>query len=657
MKQYNSLDCSLSVLSYFINLIKDENVPISCLKEGVEYKDEGINLKEFSKVAKKNGLKASFFDADFDNLLKINKKLLPIAVLVKKDKLMHMIILLKVHKYNTKIFDPALGYLTISNDEFKKTYQNIVICFENQNLTEKNIKRNGIPTINLFELFIGLLCSLPTFLIPIFLRYTIKFTFNTFSFETLFKSCSIVLAILLITLVLETVKETLSKHISTKRYEAFVNSYLKSHLETNNGFVNGKSIFDIKKNLEETCKFFEIQGRIIAKHLPNVLTFFFGLVVCLSVSYPLFCVLISLYFVLFIGGLFFRYKIKKKFYEIIESTKVYERNFLDLMFFSKNVSTKTYRNWVLFNFKNTQNKLLKLSLKLSQQTILKGKFEEFMKILSVIVIFFIGCILSWKNLISSEMLLFFVMNTSLLLMPILKLVCVFGDLKDFRKSKELFLDLQNDINQEKHRVESSDKYLTLKDIYFKRDKRLLFECKKIELKENLIIKGPNGCGKTTFLKVLAQKIVPDFGSVLTPVFKSKITSIFSDEYIPNQTVLQYLMNVSEKNKDTVLSKLKEYNVEYVLEFIGLNLDKNLIDNASNISLGQRRFIQILRLILSKYNYILLDEVLDGLEEKVVRFLVECIRYEQKDAIFIEVNHSGKYVAKKYKVLDFEKLNN
>ena len=192
---------------------------------------------------------------------------------------------------------------------------------------------------------------------------------------------------------------------------------------------------------------------------------------------------------------------------------------------------------------------------------------------------------------------------------------------------------------------------TINEIIFKNlnysfDEQKVLNDINISLKSGDIIKidGPNGSGKSTIIKLLMKIYHAPKGSIYINSidyrelayndYISKILYVGQDEKLHNATIKKYLKNVA---KDFNEMELEEYATKFELD-----LNKEIIDNGMNLSVGQRKKILFLKCVFlySKVDVIILDELFAGVDFETKRIMFDFINENLKDKIVLIINHEA-----------------
>lgn len=123
--------------------------------------------------------------------------------------------------------------------------------------------------------------------------------------------------------------------------------------------------------------------------------------------------------------------------------------------------------------------------------------------------------------------------------------------------------------------------------------------------ENVFLVGPNGCGKTTFLKIIQGMIKSDDGEyLLGSNMKIAYYSQAAEELEGNKTVLEYVWDSHQKLTQTEVRKALA-----IFLFKGEDVNKLI----SELSGGEKARLALLMIMLSESNFLILDEPTNHLD--------------------------------------------
>lgn len=162
------------------------------------------------------------------------------------------------------------------------------------------------------------------------------------------------------------------------------------------------------------------------------------------------------------------------------------------------------------------------------------------------------------------------------------------------------------------------------------------------------ISGDSGIGKTTFFKILAGIITPDFGfikvnnsilldtenRIVLPAQKRNISIMFQNYALfPNMTVKQNIAFAQkDKNQDII---------DYYLEKFNLKILENVFP--SKLSGGQQQRVALARTLVQNAEIILLDEPLSAVDASLRQSMMEeilKINQNQGSTIFM-ISHNER----------------
>nr|WP_072536405.1 ABC transporter ATP-binding protein [Anaerococcus mediterraneensis] len=190
---------------------------------------------------------------------------------------------------------------------------------------------------------------------------------------------------------------------------------------------------------------------------------------------------------------------------------------------------------------------------------------------------------------------------------------------------------------------------------------------KINKGEKISIVGVNNAGKTTIVKLLLRFFDIDRGEILyngvnikkisKKSLYEKISGVFQDFSIMPFTIKENIIANKDFDKEKTDKILKELDLDERVSELENSLDtylnKDIYENATDLSLGQKQKLAIARAIYQDTDFLILDEPtasLDPLaESKVYEHFNEMT--EGKTAIFISHRMSSSRFTDKILVID------
>ena len=165
-----------------------------------------------------------------------------------------------------------------------------------------------------------------------------------------------------------------------------------------------------------------------------------------------------------------------------------------------------------------------------------------------------------------------------------------------------------------------------------------------------ILKGKNGSGKTTLLKTILNIIEPSHGSIYWKgkLIKKNLYDFYNHvTYIADTTSSLRKLTIEDNIniwKKFFISKINDTQIETALKT--LKLDNYLNKKVGELSFGESKKLEFLRLVIESKNVWILDEPLSSLDEDSVELIKQTFEdhvAKEGSIIFSSHQNPGIYV--------------
>ncbi|MDD7424863.1 MAG: ABC transporter ATP-binding protein [[Actinobacillus] rossii] len=155
--------------------------------------------------------------------------------------------------------------------------------------------------------------------------------------------------------------------------------------------------------------------------------------------------------------------------------------------------------------------------------------------------------------------------------------------------------------------------------------------------DKIALVGPNGCGKTTFIKLLLEQLKPTEGTIRCG---TKLDIAYFDQYRvdldPEKTVMD---NVADGKQDIEVNGVKRHILGYLQDF--LFPPKRAMTPVKALSGGERNRLLLAKLLLKPNNLLILDEPTNDLDIETLELLEEILADYQGTLLI--VSHDRQFI--------------
>ncbi|WP_338984550.1 ATP-binding cassette domain-containing protein [Spiroplasma endosymbiont of Diplazon laetatorius] len=660
VKQKGENDCGIAVSTMLINYYHNKNFGIEEIKFENSLNDDMLNFYEIENLL--NNYKVEFisYACSFQELTDLEITNPIVLSAVNENNLEHFIIAYKRKKDMLLIADPNKNDLHwVDLKDIEKIYQgylSITRSFEKIKFKNKNIL-NWFNFIKVFKKEVTLIFCV-SFLINILILISNNFikiymkninindskTMRTIFLVFIFLFFVQITVSYFINKIIYRIKNKISKNI----YMFYKNKLLNLDIEKFNSsskeewvkkltYINILSEFITQTFISLPLGFilFLMSSLFLIIISPFILT--------LVLIQNLICITLSI-------GLFYlmkEFKLKRE-RKIIEFSLSY-REMID--------------GFEEIKFKNIENEIKSGSYKNFESTIKESKnifdldnksnfvFSTLNKMFFYLI-FYISVIYINKNKFTMPDLLFYTSVSSYINIFFSNVTNFILDLQEiFIADKSLnFIFIQDkETDVEQIKIDSIKK-IEIKSLYKYKSDNCLLKDFNFMVDKNTFIHGKSGSGKTTLLKILSGHFKSYEGQILINdkselkeieenTFKNKIIYLGQYDYLFNGTVWQ---NIQQFKNKVDFKLLEDLHLLEILERNNIALEKNLIDNGSNLSKGQRQIINFISLFFTEKDLYLIDEPLSNVDKHTAYYLFKAFMNYKRNSLIVMCDHDIAY---------------
>lgn len=301
-------------------------------------------------------------------------------------------------------------------------------------------------------------------------------------------------------------------------------------------------------------------------------------------------------------------------------------------------------DYMLKRYQSTLSQFYKTQNKKHFFLLFTMELPKFITTLAPLLILIVGGNLVVNAQMSLGTLLFVLQLIVYLFVPLGDIAMVQADLMsqkaNFKRARE-FVELPE---QEEKLPGSEGGELLIKNVTLHRaDQSVLYKIPEFSVEEPglILIKGENGCGKSTLFHILSgvfaeeQMQIEVNGEIQIP---SKYRNHFSYLFYPN-----FIFPGTVRENVLCGRKAEPGSYEKIEELLHLPpADKKVITKPENLSLGEKQKIFLARILFKDSPFLLLDEPGSNLDDKTERNFAEELGRIKKKKYILVISHNKIY---------------
>ncbi|MFV0250226.1 MAG: ABC transporter ATP-binding protein [Bacilli bacterium] len=184
-----------------------------------------------------------------------------------------------------------------------------------------------------------------------------------------------------------------------------------------------------------------------------------------------------------------------------------------------------------------------------------------------------------------------------------------------------------------------------------------------EQNEITAIVGPSGSGKTTIINLLLRKYKMDKGNITIDgidiysysrhIYVKNVIGVNQTPFVFNMSIRKNLSLIDSNFKNQI-EACKRIGIHQYIMSLPHGYNTILSENGSNFSEGQKQLLLIARILLSKSEVLIFDEVTNTIDDSLTEKLVEILEDLKQDHTIIIVTHKKNAMKLSDKIIVLDK---
>ncbi|MDE6285156.1 MAG: peptidase domain-containing ABC transporter, partial [Bacilli bacterium] len=652
IKQHDLQDCGVCSLKSIIKYYGGD-ISLERLRLDTHTTKDGTNALNLVEAAKKYGFDS--MGVKVDSLLNDSIKLPAIAHITTENGLEHYVVIYKITPQKVHIMDPARGKVVMTQVEFQKIWNNILLLFYPKRKIVFMSKENSLMQLflNIFskEKKLFVLIVVASFLLTIFTiagTYYFKVALEVITSQADYRYLKVIIFVfasgiilkLLFTNLRTKLENVLNKNIDILLYRNFLSHLFSLPLEV----ITSRSPGEIMTRVNELNQIKSLFTDVILSCGLDVLLMIISMPILDHLSHPLFTVLLSSLVLYLLIGYITSKMIYKKAYRNIEKEAEFNSTLIDNINLMYSIKNLNQTEMSLRKLENFLSKYIKDSFDVTEFIRKSLNYKLWIYEVGLFLINTLGFILIYQSKLSIPTLITFNSLVVYFLDPIKNIIDVLPKYNYIKASFQKLDEFLSIVPEKMGKKESlSPPAITFKEVTFSYnnyDFPLNKTSFKIPKGAFALLKGPSGSGKSTICKILEKYNTDYKGSINLDkrnlrdysivTIRDNITYISQKENLFTGTIRENIL-MNENVSDSEFWQVCDIcGIEEIIKKKPMRYD-TIISNESNfISGGERQRIILARGLLRKTSIYLIDEALSEIDNETERQIIKKLQNFLKD---------------------------
>ena len=176
------------------------------------------------------------------------------------------------------------------------------------------------------------------------------------------------------------------------------------------------------------------------------------------------------------------------------------------------------------------------------------------------------------------------------------------------------------------------------------------------IKPNMIniLQGRNGVGKSTIINLICKLYAPSEGAIYldnidvalyaTDSYREKIAITKQEPFLFNMSIFENMLLVDQSlNLNKLRDICKDINIDFHIMNLPMRYDTIIAESSSNLSLGQRQKLTIVRALLKNARINIFDEALSFLDMESALHVADLLYQRSRFSTIIIVDHRNIFL--------------